>query len=147
MSGYIFDLRDNPGGLVKAGIDIARLLMDGTPTVFSIVGRDGEQQQRVALAGNSAAGSSGAAAAVPATMTTTAAAGAAAGMPRAATHAPLVVLVNERSASASEILSGALRDNGRALLLGESEHTFGKGRIQSVYELADGSGLFVTVAK
>lgn len=146
MSGYILDLRDNPGGLVKAGIDIARLLMDGTPTVFSIVGRDGEQQQRVALAGGSAAGGSGAAAAVPATITT-AAAGAAAGMPRAATHAPLVVLVNERSASASEILSGALRDNGRALLLGESEHTFGKGRIQSVYELADGSGLFVTVAK
>lgn len=47
MSGYILDLRDNPGGLVKAGLDIARLLMDGHPTVFSIVGRSGEPEQKV----------------------------------------------------------------------------------------------------
>jgi C-terminal processing protease CtpA/Prc len=47
VSGYIFDLRDNPGGLVKAGMDIARLLMDGTPTVFSIVGRADEPEQKV----------------------------------------------------------------------------------------------------
>lgn len=47
MSGYILDLRDNPGGLVKAGMDIARLLLDGHPTVFSIVGRAGEAEQKV----------------------------------------------------------------------------------------------------
>jgi len=47
VSGYILDLRDNPGGLVKAGLDIARLLMDGHPTVFSIVGRTGEPEQKV----------------------------------------------------------------------------------------------------
>jgi hypothetical protein len=64
----------------------------------------------------------------------------------AVTHDPLVVLVNSHSASASEILTGALRDNERALVLGDT-NTFGKGKIQSVYELADGSGLFVTVAK
>lgn len=64
----------------------------------------------------------------------------------AITHKPLVVLVNNHSASASEILSGALHDNGRAMLVGDTP-TFGKGRIQSVYELHDGSALFVTVAK
>ncbi|CAM0955527.1 unnamed protein product [Alopecurus aequalis] len=61
------------------------------------------------------------------------------------THDPLVVLVNEESASASEILAGALHDNGRAILVGHK--TFGKGRIQSVTELDDGSALFITVAK
>ena len=47
VSGYILDLRDNPGGLVKAGLDIARLLLDGHPTVFSIVGRSDEGEQKV----------------------------------------------------------------------------------------------------
>ena len=60
--------------------------------------------------------------------------------------APLAVLVNHGSASASEILAGALRDNGRLVgLVGET--TYGKGKIQSVFELDDGSALFVTVAK
>lgn len=58
---------------------------------------------------------------------------------------PLTVLVNQRSASASEILAGALRDNCRAVVAGAP--TFGKGLIQSVYELSDGSGLAVTVGK
>jgi C-terminal peptidase prc len=53
--------------------------------------------------------------------------------------------VNEGSASASEILAGALHDNGRAILVGN--RTFGKGKIQSITELNDGSALFVTVAK
>ncbi|XP_028547479.1 carboxyl-terminal-processing peptidase 3, chloroplastic-like, partial [Dendrobium catenatum] len=53
--------------------------------------------------------------------------------------------VNEGSASASEILAGALHDNGRAVLVGNK--TFGKGKIQSVTELHDGSALFITVAK
>lgn len=64
----------------------------------------------------------------------------------AVTKDPLVVLVNENSASASEILSGALHDQNRAIIIGD-HNTYGKGRIQSVFELQDGSALFVTVAK
>jgi carboxyl-terminal processing protease len=62
----------------------------------------------------------------------------------ALTHAPLAVLVNQGTASASEILAGALKDNGRAVIVGE--RTFGKGLIQSLFDLSDGSGLAVTVA-
>ena len=61
------------------------------------------------------------------------------------TEDPLIVLVNQGTASASEILAGALQDNERALLVGEK--TFGKGLIQSLFELPDGAGLAVTVAK
>ncbi len=63
----------------------------------------------------------------------------------ALTHDPLVVLVNQGTASASEILAGALQDTGRAKLVGEK--TFGKGLIQSLFNLSDGSGLAVTIAR
>lgn len=64
---------------------------------------------------------------------------------QALTDDPLIVLVNQGTASASEILAGALQDNGRAQLVGEK--TFGKGLIQSLFNLSDGSGLAVTIAK
>ena len=64
---------------------------------------------------------------------------------RALTNRPVVVLIDEGSASASEILSGAIKDNKRGILVGRK--TFGKGLVQSVRSLSDGSGLTVTVAK
>lgn len=112
-SGYILDLRNNPGGLLQAGIEIARLWL-GQGTVVYTVNRQG-------LMGSFTAEG------------------------QALTQAPLVVLVNQGSASASEILAGALQDNGRAQIVGE--RTFGKGLIQSLFNLSDGSGLAVTIAK
>ncbi|MBO1349598.1 MAG: PDZ domain-containing protein [Hormoscilla sp. GUM202] len=110
---YILDLRNNPGGLLTAGIEIARLWLDDGTIVYA-VNRQGM------LDSFDATGS-------------------------ALTDDPLVVLVNQGTASASEILAGALHDNHRALLVGEK--TFGKGLIQSLFDLSDGSGLVVTIAK
>ncbi len=110
---YILDLRNNPGGLLQSGIEIARLWLDEGTIVYT-VNRQG------ILGSFDAVGS-------------------------ALTQAPLVVLVNPGTASASEILAGALQDNHRAILVGEK--TFGKGLIQSLFDLSDGAGLAVTVAK
>ncbi|GFP89665.1 carboxyl-terminal-processing peptidase 3 chloroplastic [Phtheirospermum japonicum] len=103
------------GGLVTAGLDVAQIWLDGTETLVNTIDRDGNMLPINMIDGH------------------------------AITHDPLVVLVNEGSASASEILAGALHDNGRATLIGH--RTFGKGKIQSVTELNDGSALFITVAK
>lgn len=110
---YILDLRNNPGGLLQAGIEIARMWLDDGAIVYT-VNRQGMLDSFVASGG-------------------------------AVTKDPLVVLVNQGTASASEILAGALQDNQRAILVGEK--TFGKGLIQSLFELPDGAGLAVTVAK
>ncbi|MBW4643316.1 MAG: PDZ domain-containing protein [Goleter apudmare HA4340-LM2] len=112
-AGYVLDLRNNPGGLLQAGIEIARLWLDSGTIVYT-VNRQGIQGSFEAF-----------------------------GPPLTAD--PLVILVNQGTASASEILAGALQDNGRAQLVGET--TFGKGLIQSLFELSDGSGLAVTIAK
>lgn len=113
VTGYILDLRSNPGGLLYSSIDIARMWLDGG-TIVSTVNRQGVVDEESANHG-------------------------------ALTNKPLVVLVDGGSASASEILSGALQDNDRAVLVGT--RTFGKGLVQSVRSLADGSGVAVTVAK
>lgn len=110
---YILDLRNNPGGLLQSGIEIARLWLDEGTIVYTV--------NRQGIQGNFEAFGS------------------------ALTHDPLVVLVDRGTASASEILAGALQDNGRAKIVGEK--TFGKGLIQSLFELSDGSGMAVTVAK
>ncbi|MBD2515043.1 PDZ domain-containing protein [Nostoc sp. FACHB-973] len=112
-AAYILDLRNNPGGLLQAGIEIARLWLDSGTIVYT-VNRQGIQGSFEASG-------------------------------PALTSDPLVILVNQGTASASEILAGALQDNGRAQLVGET--TFGKGLIQSLFELSDGSGLAVTIAK
>lgn len=110
---YILDLRNNPGGLLQAGIEVARLWLD-TGTIVYTVNRQGVLGSFEATE-------------------------------QAITQDPLVVLVNQGTASASEILAGALKDNGRALIVGD--RTFGKGLIQSLFDLSDGSGVAVTVAK
>ncbi len=112
-AAYILDLRNNPGGLLQSGIEIARLWLNSGTVVYT-VNRQGIQGSFESFG-------------------------------PALTDDPLVILVNQGTASASEILAGALQDNGRAQLVGET--TFGKGLIQSLFELSDGSGLAVTIAK
>ena len=111
--GYILDLRNNPGGLLQAGIGTARLWLDNGTIVYTV--------NRQGTLGSFDAND------------------------RSMTDSPLVILVNQGTASASEILAGALHDNGRAVLVGET--TYGKGLIQSLFELPDDSGIAVTVAK
>lgn len=111
--GYILDLRNNPGGLLQAGIEIARFWLNESTIVYTV--------NRQGILESFEAGTA------------------------AITQKPLVLLVNGGTASASEILAGALQDNDRAQLVGET--TFGKGLIQSLFDLNHGSGLAVTVAK
>ena len=113
VSGYILDLRNNPGGLLESSIDISRQFID-KGVIVSTLSKDGLREVK---RGNG----------------------------KALTKKPLIVLVNQGSASASEIVSGAIRDNKRGKLVGMK--TFGKGLVQSMRTLVDGSGLTVTVAK
>jgi carboxyl-terminal processing protease len=112
-SAYVLDLRNNPGGLLQAGVDIARDWIDEGTIVYT-VNRQGTLDSYEAAE-------------------------------TALTSDPLAVLVNGGTASASEILAGAIQDDERGLIVGEK--TFGKGLIQSLFDLSDGSGLAVTVAK
>ncbi|XP_048132259.1 carboxyl-terminal-processing peptidase 1, chloroplastic isoform X2 [Rhodamnia argentea] len=114
-SYFILDLRDNLGGLVQAGIEIAKLFLNQGETVTYTVGRDSQHQTTIT------------ADAAP------------------LVKDPVIVLVNNKTASASEIVASALHDNCRAVLVGD--RTFGKGLIQSVFELDDGSGVVVTIGK
>ncbi|MEL7475694.1 MAG: S41 family peptidase [Cyanobacteria bacterium P01_A01_bin.3] len=113
VNGYVLDLRSNPGGLLFASTEIARMFMnDGA--IVSVDDRNGERDV------------------IEATGT-------------ALSDKPLAVLVNGASASASEILAGALQDSDRAVLVGSQ--TFGKGSVQSVHNLSGGTGLAVTIAR
>lgn len=114
--GLIVDLRNNPGGLLDNAISIANIFLDNNLDIVSTVDRDSYVFTK------------------------------ATDNKRLSSYKnPLVVLVNEGSASASEILSGALKDHGRAVLVGEK--TFGKGLVQLVRDLSDGSGINITTAK
>jgi carboxyl-terminal processing protease len=112
----ILDLRGNPGGLLDKGIEVADLFLDPGLTVVETRGRATDQNQILRSRSESA---------YP--------------------ELPLVVLVDERSASASEIIAGALQDHDRALVVGTI--TFGKGSVQSLYPLTGGNVLKLTTAR
>jgi carboxyl-terminal processing protease len=114
LSGLVLDLRGNPGGVVTAALETASLFLQPGQIVFTIRGRNVPEKAEK----------------VP---------GSAAPYP-----CKLVVLLNEKTASASEIVSGALQDHDRASIVGEV--SYGKGLVQSVYPLSEGAGLALTTA-
>ena len=113
--GYVVDVRNNPGGYLTAAIDVADAFLDAGEIV-STRGRDaGDIERNFARPGDLANGK------------------------------PVVVLINHGSASASEIVAGALQDNGRALVMGSQ--SFGKGSVQQQKPLGDGTAIHITIAR
>src|SRR5438132_11896601 len=117
MEALILDVRNNPGGLLNSAVDVCAQFLPPSTKVVSTQGRVASQQRDYTT--------SGAAKERP--------------------HFPMAVLVNEGSASGAEIVSGALKDLHRAIVVGET--TFGKGSVQNVMQLPDGSALRFTTAK
>lgn len=115
MLALILDLRNNPGGLLSSAVDVSSQFLPPKKTVVYIKGRVGERTDYYTDNKNPD------------------------------TDTPMVVLVNQGSASASEIVAGALKDWSRAVIIGVQ--TFGKGSVQSLIPLSDGSGLKLTTAK
>ena len=115
IAGMILDLRNNPGGLLDEAVDTVNLFVDKGPIVSTIGRNQEEKDVKDAKSGI------------------------------ARTDFPMVVLVNGSSASAAEIVSGALKDHKRALVAGS--RTFGKGSVQTVIPLADDVGLKLTIAR
>lgn len=116
MTSLLLDLRDNPGGLLWQAIEVAETFLPRGMEIVSVRGREGRYQPQVYRSENSD----------PETM-------------------PLVILINGDTASASEIVAGAMQDRGRAWLVGEE--SFGKGLVQTVYRLMGGTGLTLTTAR
>jgi carboxyl-terminal processing protease len=114
LKGAILDLRNNPGGLLEQAVNVSDVFLP-SGQIVSIKGKNQEQEKIFSAKGDGADVS-----------------------------VPLVVLINAGSASASEIVAGALKDHKRALLVGEK--TFGKGSVQTVIPLSDGSGIKLTTA-
>jgi carboxyl-terminal processing protease len=115
LNGYILDLRNNPGGLLSQAVKISDAFLD-SGEIVSIKGRDkNDIKIYTARKGDALKGK------------------------------PLIILINRGSASASEIVSGALKDHKRAILLGEK--TFGKGSVQTIIPLKNKGGLRLTTAK
>ena len=117
MQALVLDLRYNPGGLVQSAIDTCGIFLPPRSLVVYTEGRDPGSRQEFFTNVRS----------------------------KVRKSFPLAVLVNAESASASEIVAGALRDQGRALIVGET--TFGKGVVQAQFPLPDGSGIHFTVAR
>lgn len=115
VDGLILDLRDDPGGYLDIAIEIASEWVEDGGVVVSEKMGDGSGNDYYSYAYGGL------------------------------TNVPTVILINEGSASASEIVAGALQDHGKAVLLGDT--SFGKGSIQTLHELADGSSVKITIGK
>jgi carboxyl-terminal processing protease len=115
VKGLILDLRQNPGGLLSEGVGVADKFLHKGQVIVSHHGRNSPEKVYRAAHGNGGK------------------------------DYPLVVLVNRGTASAAEIVSGAIQDHDRGLVVGES--TFGKGLVQTVYPLSENTGLALTTAK
>lgn len=116
MEALVIDMRYNPGGLLSAAVDISKLFMNDNKMIVYTKGRKPENYQEFKANGK-------------------------------APHEllPLVVIINRYSASASEIVAGAMQDNKRAVVIGE--RSFGKASVQSMIPLSDKSALRLTIAK
>lgn len=117
VRSLILDLRYNPGGLLSSAFECTRMLIGGQKLIVFTSGRVQEQNKKFYAQREALIKD----------------------------EIPLVVLVNKGTASGSEILAGAVKDWKRGIILGET--TFGKGSVQSLYQLSDGSGLKLTTAK
>jgi len=116
MKALILDLRNNPGGLLNSAVEVASQFLPQEKLVVYIKGRTGGKTEYRTMNQYPSYG-----------------------------EIPMIILVNQGSASASEIVAGALKDWKRAVILGSQ--TFGKGSVQSVIPLSDGSGLRLTTAR
>jgi carboxyl-terminal processing protease len=115
LKGLILDLRQNPGGLLNEGVGVADKFLHKGQLIVSHHGRSSPERRYTATHGNGGK------------------------------EYPLVVLVNRGTASAAEIVAGAIQDHDRGLVVGEN--TFGKGLVQTVYPLSNDTGLALTTAK
>ncbi len=116
VKAFIVDLRDNPGGLLNQSVKVAsHFLYRGRMIVYTQGRRKSDYKEYRAQYRNSLL------------------------------HMPVVILINRHSASASEIVAGALRDSGKALIIGEN--SYGKGSVQTIFRISDGSGLRLTTSK
>jgi len=115
LSGYILDLRNNPGGLLTQAISITDFFLDNGEIVSTKGRKITETRRFFSKKGDGINGK------------------------------PLIIIINNGSASASEIVSGALKDHKRAIILGE--RTYGKGSVQSIIPLKNGGGIRLTISK
>ena len=115
LDGLILDMRGNPGGLLNEAVAVGDMFLDKNQLIVSHHGRTSPERTYRALRGNQGV------------------------------TVPLVILVNGNSASATEIVSGAVQDHDRGLIVGET--TFGKGLVQTVQPLSENTGLALTTAR
>jgi carboxyl-terminal processing protease len=116
LTGLILDLRNNPGGLLEQALSVSEFFLKEGSSIVSIKGRDASAEETFTAEADGEKPT-----------------------------CPIILLANEGSASAAEIVTGALQDNGRAVILGS--RTFGKGSVQGVIPFEDGSAMILTVAR